>query len=177
MRMHNSVRTRRTRRHGRLRRRTILRIAPTLQPPQRRPRRQRGWSAGRRSADTPHQRDATGALHRWRASSMKFLTSQIAFITQTGDQKRNLRLLLRFVVLLLLMMTVFSVLFHVLMVMEDQQHSWITGLYWTLTVMSTLGFGDITFRSDIGRIFSIVVMVSGVVFLLVVLPFTFIEFF
>jgi voltage-gated potassium channel len=110
---------------------------------------------------------------------MKFLSSQLAFITQSGDHKRNLRLLLRFVVLLLLMMTVFTVLFHVLMVYEDraQEHSWITGLYWVLTVMSTLGFGDITFRSDLGRIYSIVVMVSGVMFLLVVLPFTFIEFF
>ena len=52
-----------------------------------------------------------------------------------------------------------------------------TGFYWTLTVMSTLGFGDITFYSDIGRIFSMVVLASGMVFLLVLLPFTFIEFF
>jgi Trk K+ transport system NAD-binding subunit len=43
--------------------------------------------------------------------------------------------------------------------------------------MSTLGFGDITFHSDIGRLFSIVVLLSGIVFLLVMLPFTFIQFF
>ena len=41
---------------------------------------------------------------------------------------------------------------------EGQAHSWLTGLYWTLTVMSTLGFGDITFHSDLGRAFSIVVL-------------------
>ena len=60
---------------------------------------------------------------------------------------------------------------------EGRQYSWITGLYWTLTVMSTLGFGDITFSSDLGKIFSIIVMLSGIVFLLIMLPFTFITFF
>ena len=60
---------------------------------------------------------------------------------------------------------------------EGQQHSWITGFYWTLVVMTTLGFGDITFTSDIGRLFSMVVLVSGVVFLLVMLPFLFIRLF
>src|SRR3712207_1617464 len=43
--------------------------------------------------------------------------------------------------------------------------------------MTTLGFGDITFTSDIGRLFSIVVLLSGVVFLLVMLPFLFIRLF
>ncbi|HSK74671.1 MAG TPA: NAD-binding protein [Pyrinomonadaceae bacterium] len=60
---------------------------------------------------------------------------------------------------------------------EDREFSWITGLYWTLTVMSTLGFGDITFESDIGRAFSIVVLLSGIVLLLIMLPFAFIRFF
>ena len=40
-------------------------------------------------------------------------------------------------------------------------------------VMTTLGFGEITFASDIGRGFSLVVLHSGVVFLLVMLPFLF----
>jgi Trk K+ transport system NAD-binding subunit len=60
---------------------------------------------------------------------------------------------------------------------EGQDHSWITGFYWTLTVMSTLGFGDITFVSDIGRVFSIVVLLSGIFMLLIVLPFAFIRHF
>jgi voltage-gated potassium channel len=42
--------------------------------------------------------------------------------------------------------------------------------------MSTLGFGDITFESDLGRIFSVVVLLSGSLFILVLLPFTFIQF-
>ncbi len=88
-----------------------------------------------------------------------------------------MRVLARFFLVLALMITVYSVAFHVLMEREGQDHSWITGFYWTLTVMSTLGFGDITFHTDLGRLFSIVVLLSGTIFLLVLLPFTFIEFF
>ena len=43
--------------------------------------------------------------------------------------------------------------------------------------MTTLGFGDITFASDTGRLFSILVLLSGVVLLLVMLPFMFISLF
>jgi Trk K+ transport system NAD-binding subunit len=43
--------------------------------------------------------------------------------------------------------------------------------------MSTLGFGDITFHSDLGRSFTVFVLFSGIVLLLIVLPFTFIRFF
>jgi Trk K+ transport system NAD-binding subunit len=43
--------------------------------------------------------------------------------------------------------------------------------------MSTLGFGDITFHSDLGRVYSMVVLLSGIVLLLIVLPFAFIRFF
>jgi len=43
--------------------------------------------------------------------------------------------------------------------------------------MSTLGFGDITFTSDLGRLFCMVVLLSGIILLLIMLPFTFIQFF
>ena len=43
--------------------------------------------------------------------------------------------------------------------------------------MSTLGFGDITFHSDLGLLFTMVVLFSGVLFLLIMLPFIFIQFF
>ena len=98
-------------------------------------------------------------------------------LSKARDKFRNIRLLLRFLLILAILVTVYSSLFHVLMVFEGQQHSWLTGVYWTLTVMSTLGFGDITFTSDAGRAFSIFVLLSGMVFLLILLPFTFIEFF
>jgi voltage-gated potassium channel len=44
-------------------------------------------------------------------------------------------------------------------------------------VMSTLGFGDITFHTDAGRLFSMLVLVSGIILLMIVLPFSFIRYF
>ena len=108
---------------------------------------------------------------------MKYLGSVIAATQRAGTQRRNLRLMVGYCAFLVVMITTYSVIFHLIMEMEGQRHSWITGFYWTLTVMTTLGFGDITFASDIGRVFSIVVLLSGVVSMLVLLPFIFIEFF
>jgi len=108
---------------------------------------------------------------------MKFLASQVAALLHGGGRQSNIKLLVRFLVLLVVLITAYSVLFHVIMEYEGQHYSWVTGFYWTLTVMSTLGFGDITFTSDLGRLFSILVLLSGVIFLLVMLPFTFIRFF
>jgi Trk K+ transport system NAD-binding subunit len=108
---------------------------------------------------------------------VKFLSSQLAYVLGQREMRRNLRALLSYLALLAATIAAYSVLFHAIMLYEDQQHSWLTGFYWTLTVMSTLGFGDITFQSDLGRIFSILVLISGIVMLLIVLPFTFIRFF
>ena len=107
----------------------------------------------------------------------KTLIVQIRSAIRNQHGHRNLRALGSFFLVLAAMVTVYSILFHVLMLREGQDHTWITGFYWTLTVMSTLGFGDITFHTDIGRLFSILVLLSGTIFLLVLLPFTFIEFF
>src|SRR5688500_11987146 len=109
---------------------------------------------------------------------MKFLPSQLAYLTTDREARANLRALGRYLGFLALLMGLYTVLFHVIKLnVEHEQHSWITGLYWTLVVMSTLGFGDITFTSDTGRLFSIIVLLSGVVFLLVMLPFLFIRLF
>lgn len=108
---------------------------------------------------------------------MKVVPVQIAFFLQSRTARRDLKALRRLVTFLLALIALYSVVFHFLMAAEGQSHSWMTGFYWTLTVMSTLGFGDITFESDAGRAFSMLVLVSGVMFLLVVLPFSFIQFF
>lgn len=108
---------------------------------------------------------------------MKFFTSQLTQIISSRDTRYNLKRLGRFVAVLALVILVYSVLFHYIMEYEGQDHSWITGFYWTLTVMSTLGFGDITFTSDLGRAFSVLVLLSGMISLLILLPFTFIQFF
>ncbi len=105
------------------------------------------------------------------------MVSQIMQFLRPGSNRKNVALLGRFLILLLLIVVLFSVFFHVLMRWEGREFSWWTGVYWTLTVMSTLGFGDITFGSDLGRFFSIVVLLTGMVFLLMLMPFTFIEFF
>ena len=108
---------------------------------------------------------------------MKFVGSQLVYYLGDRDFKRNSKVLLKYLILLGIVIIVFSILFHFIMNLEGQDHSWVTGFYWTLTVMSTLGFGDITFTSDLGRIFSIVVLLSGIFMLLIVLPFAFISHF
>ncbi len=108
---------------------------------------------------------------------MKTLSTQLSYFLQNKQIRQNLPILLRYVAALIIVIAVFTVLFHFIMLYEGKEHSWITGLYWTLTVMSTLGFGDITFQSDLGRLFSVVVLITGIVMLLIVLPFAFIRFF
>ena len=108
---------------------------------------------------------------------MKFLPAQILYFTRSRTTKRNFKLLFNFTLILTIMVLIYSVLFHYIMIFEEKEFSWITGFYWTLTVMSTLGFGDITFASDLGKAFTMLVLLSGVLFLLVMLPFTFIQFF
>lgn len=109
---------------------------------------------------------------------MKFLVSQFTYFLSDRQTRISLGALRAYALFLFAVIAVYSVLFHIIMeVYEQQQHSWLTGLYWTLTVMSTLGFGDITFHTDIGRAFSILVLVSGVLLLLIMLPFAFIRYF
>lgn len=111
---------------------------------------------------------------------LKSLPAQITAITaavRPSSASKNIRFLLIFTGILLVLVIAFTVGFHLIMEQEGQSYSWFSGLYWTLVTMSTLGFGDITFKSDLGRLFSVVVLLSGMIFLLVLLPFTFIEFF
>jgi Trk K+ transport system NAD-binding subunit len=109
---------------------------------------------------------------------MKFLASEFAFIFTDREAGANVRSLLKYLLFLALLVALYAVLFHVIKgSVEGERHSWITGVYWTLVVMTTLGFGDITFTSDVGRLYSVVVLLSGVVFLLVMLPFLFIRLF
>lgn len=93
-----------------------------------------------------------------------------------ASQRRNVRVLAWLLLTFIVLVGAYSVVFHVLMNHEGQRHSWTTGVYWTLVTMTTLGFGDVTFESDIGRIFSVFVLLSGSAFLLVLLPFAFIQF-
>ncbi|HVL27807.1 MAG TPA: NAD-binding protein, partial [Acidimicrobiales bacterium] len=106
---------------------------------------------------------------------MKSLAFLLAYLS-TPMARRNIRVLAWLHVVLVVVVALYSTLFHVIMAREGQSHSWPTSVYWTLVTMSTLGFGDITFQSDLGRLFSVVVLLSGALFILVLLPFTFIQF-
>ena len=104
-------------------------------------------------------------------------TQQLLLFFQNKTTRRNFITLAKFFALLILIVLTYSVLFHVIMLYEGRDYSWITGVYWSLTVMSTLGFGDITFSTDLGLMFTLFVLLSGIIFMLIILPFTFIQFF
>lgn len=108
---------------------------------------------------------------------MKFLASQLSYLLEKEQSRQNLKALARYLAVLTGVTVIFAVTFHLLMLYEGREYSWVTGFYWTLTVMSTLGFGDITFESDVGRAFSMIVLIVGIIMLLIVLPFAFIRFF
>ncbi len=104
--------------------------------------------------------------------------SKIETIQKVKQRSSNTLILIRFLLFLFLLIAGYSAIFHIIMVKyEGGSHSWITGIYWALTTMTTLGFGDITFHSDIGKVFSIIVLISGLILLLIVLPYAFISFF
>ena len=105
------------------------------------------------------------------------LPAQPMTILEGLMSRRNARLLFRLLLSFVLLVIVSTVTVHYLRELEGQQFSWLTGLYWTFTTMTTLGLGDIAFASDLGRMFTVVVLVLGVTFLLAILPFTLIQLF
>ncbi len=108
---------------------------------------------------------------------MKSVPVQLLFYLSGRHQRQNAAWLRTFFGIILFAMVFYSVCFHFIMLYEGRNYSWLTGLYWTLTVMSTLGFGDITFTTDLGKGFTIIVLLSGIILLLIMLPFTFIQLF
>ena len=91
-------------------------------------------------------------------------------------RERNLRPFFFLLGLFVVFIGVYSSIFQVLMANEGQDYSWATGIYWTVVTMSTVGYGDVVFTSGVGQLFSVVVLLSGSALILVLLPFTFIQF-
>lgn len=102
---------------------------------------------------------------------MKLHVNEFAFFLR-GQARKNLKLLLLYCFFLFLMVMIYAALFTVLMeYLEGRHYSFFTGVYWTIITMSTLGYGDYVFSTDPGHIFSALVTLSGVVFMLILLPF------
>jgi Trk K+ transport system NAD-binding subunit len=108
---------------------------------------------------------------------MKTIAAELAYFLR-GRARQNLKVLTLYGVFLVTMILVYASLFRFFMWhIEGREFSIIAGIYWVITVMTTLGFGDITFHSDPGYVFAAVVTISGVVFLLILLPFGLISLF
>ena len=109
---------------------------------------------------------------------MRAIAPFVAFLLQDKGTRQNLGSFFKFLAVIAATVVAFSAAFRALMhFVEHRDYSWITSLYWTLTVMSTLGFGDITFQTDVGRAFSVLVLMTGLVMFVIVLPFAFIRYF
>ena len=108
---------------------------------------------------------------------MQLISKATEALRLRQNTKQGLTILLRFIILLLLLVILYAAIFQLLMHAEgDTSHSFITGIYWTVTVMTTLGFGDITFETDIGRLFSVLVLFSGILLFLTMLPLMFTQY-
>jgi Trk K+ transport system NAD-binding subunit len=108
---------------------------------------------------------------------VKTVAAELAFFLR-GQARKNLKLLIVYCCFLFTMVLVYAMVFrHLMWYLEGREYSIIAGIYWTITVMTTLGFGDITFHSEPGYIFAALVTISGVIFLLILLPFGMISLF
>src|SRR5690625_1893435 len=97
-------------------------------------------------------------------------------VVQAQQKRRRTRLLVWIGLGVIALLFSYSAIFRWLMSHEGETHDWSSALYWTITTMSTLGYGDITFDSAAGRLFSMLVLISGVLLILVLLPYLFIQF-
>jgi Trk K+ transport system NAD-binding subunit len=86
---------------------------------------------------------------------------------------RHLLGLSAFVLFCAAALTVTALIFQYIMnVCEGEKHSFVDGLYWAVTTMTSLGFGDIVFTSVEGRLFSGFIAFAGVILFGIMLPFS-----
>src|SRR5659263_405407 len=74
------------------------------------------------------------------------------------------RSLIAYVSISALLVLIYSFIFIDLMhTYESKDYDFITATYWVIVSMTTVGYGEIIFQSHIGQLFTIVVVLSGVV--------------
>ena len=102
---------------------------------------------------------------------MRAIAPLLAFLLREKSLRQNLGAFAKFLVVIAGTVLLFSVGFRTIMlVVENREYSWVTGCYWTLTVMSTLGFGDITFHSGPRPRCSAILASSGGIFMMLDCP-------
>ncbi len=65
-------------------------------------------------------------------------------------------------IFIFLVLTYSLVFLYLMRTYENKEWKFITAVYWVIVTMTTTGFGEIYFRSIIGQLFTIIVILSGV---------------
>ena len=107
---------------------------------------------------------------------MRLFSPQFAYFLRQHNSRRSIALLVRLILFMVFLAACYSSVFMLLMHHENRPYHWVDSIYWTITTMSTVGYGDITFNSPMGKIFSIAVASSGILVLFLLLP-VFVQFF
>lgn len=72
---------------------------------------------------------------------------------------------LAYKIITVLLLVIYVFLFKYIMTFENQPENAnaVTAIYWATTTIATVGYGDVVFRSLMGRVFSIVVQIAGII--------------
>jgi voltage-gated potassium channel len=109
--------------------------------------------------------------------SLQRLRERPLIVLEKIVSRRNAVMLLRLFAAFIMVLGIYSAGFHLLMLHEGKSYHWFVGVYWTIATMTTVGYGDIVFTSLPGMIFFVIVIISGIFFILVIIPFTLIQLF
>ncbi len=94
---------------------------------------------------------------------MKDVIKSIPSVFRQRKKRLNAFRFLRFAAVLFLFVFVYMHIYrHLMSIERSEEVGFVESIYWVLTTMSTLGYGDITFSGNNGRLFSMVVMFTGV---------------
>ncbi len=102
---------------------------------------------------------------------ISFLSEQPVHLLEKILSRRNAILVLNLLGMMIILIFIYAVIFIFLARWEGHDYGFVTAIYWIFTTMTTLGLGDIYFESLPGQIFTVIVLVNGVFFILVMVPF------